>query len=284
NPMIESDYEMGSIVKPLVIAAALDMGAVTPETTYIDNTGSVQVDDRVLNNFDKKGRGTASMQEVLNQSLNTGMVFVQRKMGKDAFRKYLLSYEIGDKTGIDLPGEVSGIVGNLQSPGNVEYATASFGQGIATTPIAIVKAYSALANNGVMVTPHLGKRIEQQGGGTKELTFKAGAQVITPETAATITNMLVKVVDKGYRRGLPNYTVAAKTGTAQVARPGGKGYYEDRNLHSLIGYFPASNPRFILYLFNYYPKGASFASETLSDPFFDTVQSLISYYELAPDR
>ncbi len=284
NPLVESVYEMGSIIKPLVMAGAIETGAVTPQTTYND-TGSVTVDDRTFSNFDKKGRGPGTtMQQVLSQSLNTGMVFVQKKMGKESFRKYLLSYELGEKTGIDLPGEVAGLVSNLQSPGNVEYATMAFGQGIATSPIAIVKAYSALANNGVLVTPHLGKRIELQNGSTKELSFKEGKQVLKPETAATLTNMLVKVVDEGYKHGISGYSVAAKTGTAQVARPDGKGYYDDRNLHSLIGYFPASNPRFILYLFNYYPKGASFASETLAGPFFEMVESLIGYYELTPDR
>ncbi len=283
NPLVENVYEMGSTIKPLVMAAAIDAGTVTPETTYTDR-GSVQVDDRTFNNFDKKARGVATMQDVLNQSLNTGMVFVQQKMGKNTFRDYMAKYQLGEKTGIDLPGEVSGLVGNLKSPGNVAYATASFGQGIATTPIATLKAFSALANDGVMVTPHLGLRLELEDGTTKELTYKEGDRVLKPETVETMRQMLVTVVDKGYNRGMEHYSIAAKTGTAQIARPGGGGYYDDRNLHSLIGYFPASNPRFVVYLFNYYPKGVSFAAQSLADPFFEMVKSLISYYEISPDR
>ncbi len=225
------------------------------------------------------------MQDVLNQSLNTGMVFVQQKMGKGTFRNYLLDrYKLGEKTGVDLPGEASGLVGGLKTPNDVNYAAASFGQGIATSPLAIVRAYGALANGGHLVTPHLAKEIKQENGLTKTLKFPVGEPILSTESTKTITNMLVTVVDKGYQRGLPHYSVAAKTGTAQMARPDGSGYYDDRNFHSLIGYFPAYEPRFVLYLFNNFPKGASFSSQTLADPFFEMVQFLTSYYELTPDR
>lgn len=285
NPFSQDVYEMGSIVKPLVMAGAIDANVLTPQTTYVDNTGFTKVQDRTFYNFDKKGRGKATMQDVLNQSLNTGMIFVQQKMGKGTFRNYLLDrYKLGEKTGVDLPGEASGLVGGLKSQNDVNYAAASFGQGIATSPLAIVRAYSSLANGGHLVTPHLAKEIKQENGLTKTLKFPIGEPILSTETTSTITNMLVTVVDKGYGRGLEHYSVAAKTGTAQMARPDGSGYYDDRNFHSLIGYFPAYEPRFVLYLFNNYPKGASFSSQTLADPFFEMVQFMTSYYELTPDR
>lgn len=285
NPFSQDVYEMGSIVKPLVMAGAIDANVLTPQTTYVDNTGFTKVQDRTFYNFDKKGRGKATMQDVLNQSLNTGMIFVQQKMGKGTFRNYLLDrYKLGEKTGVDLPGEASGLVGGLKSQNDVNYAAASFGQGIATSPLAIVRAYSSLANGGHLVTPHLAKEIKQENGLTKTLKFPMGEPILSTETTSTITNMLVTVVDKGYGRGLEHYSVAAKTGTAQMARPDGSGYYDDRNFHSLIGYFPAYEPRFVLYLFNNYPKGASFSSQTLADPFFEMVQFMTSYYELTPDR
>jgi cell division protein FtsI/penicillin-binding protein 2 len=285
NPFSQDVYEMGSIVKPLVMAGAIDAKVVTPQTTYVDNTGFTKVQDRTFYNFDKKGRGKATMQDVLNQSLNTGMIFVEQKMGKGTFRNYLLDrYKLGEKTGVDLPGEASGLVGGLKTQNDVNYAAASFGQGIATSPLAIVRAYASLANGGRMVTPHLAKEIKQENGLTKTLKFPVGEPILSTETTNTITNMLVTVVDKGYNRGLPHYSVAAKTGTAQMARPDGSGYYDDRNFHSLIGYFPAYQPRFVLYLFNNYPKGASFSSQTLADPFFEMVQFMTSYYELTPDR
>jgi stage V sporulation protein D (sporulation-specific penicillin-binding protein) len=284
NPFSQNVYEMGSIIKPLVMAAALDAKVLTPETTYFDQ-GFVKVQDRTFSNFDKKGRGRASMQDVLSQSLNTGMVFVQQKMGKELFKDYMLNrYRIGEKTGVDLPSEVNGIVGGLKTPNDVNYASSSFGQGIATAPINIVRAYASLANGGYLVTPHLAKTINQENGLTKVLEYKKSGAILSPETITTITKMLVTVVDKGYNRALPHYSVAAKTGTAQMAKPDGTGYYDDRNFHSLIGYFPATNPRFVLYLFNNYPKGASFSSQTLADPFFEMVQFMTSYYELTPDR
>ncbi len=285
NPFSQNVYEMGSIVKPLVMAGALDAKILTPETTYTDNNGFVKVQDRTFYNFDKRGRGVATMQDVLNQSLNTGMIFVEQKMGKDIFKDYMLNrYKLGERTGVDLPSEASGLVGSLKTPNDVNYASVSFGQGIATSPLAIVRAYGALANGGHLVTPHLAKEIQQENGFTKTLEYPVGDAILKPETITTITNMLVTVVDKGYHRGLPHYAVAAKTGTAQMAKSDGSGYYDDRNFHSLIGFFPAYQPRFVLYLFNNYPKGASFSSETLADPFFEMVQFMTSYYELTPDR
>lgn len=285
NPFAQNRYEMGSIVKPLVMAGAIDVGAVTPGTTYNDK-GSVTIDGKTLNNFDKKGRGAnVPMQRVLNESLNTGMIFVQQKMGKDAFKSYLVDkYKLGEKTGIDLPGEVNGSVGSLKDSNDINYAAASFGQGIATSPINIVRGFAALANGGTMVTPHIAATVIESSGRTTDIKYPEGARVLKPETISIITNMLVHVVDDGYHRGLPHYSVAAKTGTAQIARPDGAGYYTDRNLHSLIGFFPASNPRFVLYLFNVYPKGALYAIQTLGDPFFDMVQFMDNYYEIPPDR
>ena len=286
NPFAQSRYEMGSIVKPIVMAGAIDVGAVTPTTTYNDS-GSVTINGKTLNNFDKKGRGNGvPMQRVLNESLNTGMVFVEQKMGKDNFKKYLVDrFKLGEKTGIDLPGEVNGSVGSLKDNNDINYAAASFGQGIATSPINIVRGFAALANGGTMVTPHIATSIVDTGGDVTQIEHKASDdRVLKPETISTIANMLVHVVDDGYHRGLAHYTVAAKTGTAQIARPDGTGYYTDRNLHSLIGFFPASKPRYVLYLFNVYPKGALYAIQTLGDPFFNMVQFLGNYYEIAPDR
>lgn len=285
NPFAQNVYEMGSIIKPIVMASAIDTGAVTPQTTYTDK-GSVQVDDRTIYNFDKKARGLATMQDVLSQSLNTGMVFVSQKMGKDALREYLIDrFRLGEKTGVDLPGEVKGLVGNLKTHNSVNYANAAFGQGLATTPLSIVRGFATLANGGYLVTPHLATAIEKDSGGREEIAYEKGEQVLKPETVSTMRQMLVKVVDEGYDRGLPHYSVAAKTGTAQIARPGGLGYYDDRNLHSLIGYFPASRPRFVVYFYNYYPKNnGQFAVQTLADPFFSMIQFLGNYYEISPDR
>lgn len=288
NPLVENVYEMGSIVKPLAMAAALDAGSVTPDTTYNDTVGSVVVDGKKISNYDGKGRGAnVPMQKVLNDSLNTGMVFVMKKMGRGQFSKYMLSYEMGEETGTDLPGEVPGLMDNLESPRDVEHATAAFGQGIAMTPMEITKALASLGNGGVLVNPHLLKKTVYGTGIEKVYSPLEPVRVLKPETSEQITRMLVKVVDDALLGGtvkIPNYSIAAKTGTAQISKGGGRGYYEDRYLHSFFGYFPAYNPKFIIFLYTYYPIGEKYASHTLTAPFMDLTKFLLTYYEIPPDR
>ena len=285
NPLVENVYEMGSIIKALTLAAGLDSGVITPGSTYYD-PGFIELNTFTIKNFDGKGRGTVDMQAVINQSLNTGVAHIVSLMGHKRFREYFTNLKLGSESGIDLPNEVSGLVANLESPREVEYATASFGQGIATTPIATVRALATLGNGGHLVTPHLVKRIEYEDGTYKDVQYPDGAQVFTPETSETVSRMLANVVDQALRGGkvaLPNHTVAAKTGTAQIAKPTG-GYYDDRYLHSFFGYFPAYDPQFIVFLYTVEPKGVQYASETLTEPFMDLTKFLINYYNIPPDR
>ena len=287
NPLVENVLEFGSVVKPLVMASALDAGVVTAETKYNDQ-GSVIVEKKEIFNFDKKGRGPGTnMQEVLNQSLNTGMVFVEQKLGKEKMRDYMLSFGIKDKTGIDLPNETSGLVSNLNSPREIEYANAAFGQGIALTPIGIVRALASLANGGNLVVPHLVEKIKYDDGTKKEIKYVTIPTKITRTTSQEITRMLVTVMDKSIKGGLANfehYNVAVKTGTAQVAKENGGGYYEDRHTHSFFGYFPAYDPKFLVFLYAVNPKGVAYAAQTWTDPFLDLTKFLLNYYEVPPDR
>ena len=286
NPLVDRVYEMGSIIKPLAMAAAVDAGAVTPKTTY-DDKGYVLINGAKVSNFDGKGRGVVDMQQVLNDSLNTGMAFVTQRLGNEKLTKYFLSYGFGQETGIDLPGEVRGLVSNLKSPRDIEHVTASFGQGIAMTPIETIRGLSALGNGGFLPSPQIVRRINYTSGVSKQSTYEKSESVLKPESAKTVTDMLVKVVDNALLGGTvknPRYSVAAKTGTAQMAKEGGAGYYDDRYLHSFFGYFPAYKPRFIIFLFTVYPKGAKYASHTLTQPFIDLEKFLINYYEVPPDR
>lgn len=287
NPMVESVYEMGSIMKPLTVAAGLDAGVIKASDTYYDS-GSVTLNKATISNFDGKGRGTVSMQEVLSQSLNTGVVHIMQKLGRERFAEYMTNYDLGEETGIDLPGEVAGLTENLSSKRDIEHATAAFGQGIATTPIATIRALSALANGGELVTPHVVKRINYDLGYSREIIpARENERILRPETSGEITRMLVEVVDKALLGGtvkMDRYSLAAKTGTAEIANPAGGGYYKDKNLHSFFGYFPAYDPRFIVFFYAVNPKGVKYASETLTRPFMDTAKFLINYYEIPPDR
>jgi len=287
NPLIENIYEFGSVIKPLVVAGALDVNAVTADTEYYD-AGSVVVEDATIKNYDGKGRGQVTVRDILAESLNTGMVFIMQQMGRDALRNYLTAFGIGERTGIDLPSEVKGLVSNLQSPRELEYATASFGQGISMSPIALARALSALGNGGYLIQPHVVKEIRYEDADDEIIQYSKEdmTQVISTDSSERITRILVSIVDDTLGGGAykkPGYTIAAKTGTAQIPNPQG-GYYDDRNQHSFFGYFPAYDPQYLILLSIEHPKNAKFASQTLTDPFFEIADFLIRYYNVAPDR
>jgi cell division protein FtsI/penicillin-binding protein 2 len=286
NPLVEGVYEFGSTIKALTVAAGLDSGRIVRNSTYFD-PGCIELNTKKICNFDGKGRGTVDMQVVLNQSLNTGVSHIVMEMGRDRFREYFLNFKLGSESGIDVPNEATGLVANLDSPRDVEYATASFGQGIATTPIAATRALAVLGNGGYLVTPHLVRAIRYPDGTEKPIRYPRGAQVLKPETSEEISRMLTTVVDEALRNGtakLPNHTIAAKTGTAQMADPTTGKYSENDYLHSFFGYFPAYEPRFLIFMYTVKPQGVRFASETLTEPFMEMAKFLISYYAIPPDR
>jgi cell division protein FtsI/penicillin-binding protein 2 len=290
NPLVENIYEMGSIIKPLTMSAGIDSGAITASTTY-DDTGCITVNGSKICNYDGKARGVIPMQQILSQSLNVGASWIATTMGIATQNKYFRSYGLGSTTGIDLPNEAHGDIVNLDVNRQLEHDEAAFGQGIAMSPIETVRALSAIANGGLLVTPHVVSEIDYTIGGTKNVMPNPAAfpRVLKKSTTDIVTHMLVNVVDQVMNPAkpetvVPHYSIASKTGTAQIANPAGGGYYTDRYLHSFFTYFPASNPRYLVFMYQVYPKGAEYASATLTDPVFDITKFLINYYTIPPDR
>lgn len=285
NDLVESVHEMGSIIKPLTMAVGIDLGKVSATSTYND-TGSVTLNNKTISNFDGKGRGVITLQYAMSKSLNTGFAHIAKLVGNDKIAEYFKSFGLGERTGIDLPNEASGIVNNLDTHRDIEIVTASFGQGIAMTPIETVRALSVIPNGGYLVKPYLVKKIDYRVGYSKETKPEKGKQVIKEDTARAVTNMMVYNVDNSLLDGKAKnarYAIAAKTGTAQIAAPDG-GYYNDRWLHSFVGFLPANDPKFLVFMYTMHPKGVQYASETLAQPFIDMTKYLINYYQIPPDR
>lgn len=287
NDIVESSYEMGSIIKPLTMSVGIDTDKVHANSTYND-AGFIKVRDRTIYNFDKKGRGNITMQYALSQSLNTGFVYIARLVGNEAITKYFTSFGMTKKTDIDLPNESSPLTDNLNK-GDVEHATISFGQGIAMSPVGTIRALSVIANGGFIVKPHVVSHVKYEIGNTDKIkidSFEGQTSLLKASTIDEIRGMLVYNVDNALldgKRKNPRYSIAAKTGTAQIASQSG-GYIEGKNIHTFIGFFPAYQPKFIVFIYTVDPKVSRYASESLASPFLDLTDFLIQYYEIPADR
>ena len=286
NPIVESVYEMGSIFKPITIAIGLDSNSITLDDTY-DDKGTVTINTETISNFDNKARGSnTTIQDIISKSLNTGVAFVVEKTGKDIFQSYMKSFDFGSPTGIDLPREIGGITHNLDSPRLLEYVTASYGHGIATTPIGTIKALATLANGGKLITPRIVKELNRNG--TQILNVKSKKiDIFEKDTTDKVTQLLIKGFDESLLGGTlkdSNYTFATKTGTALSVNSETGEYFEDKRLHSFFGYFPATEPEYIILLYTLDPKGVEYASDTLAVPFKELADFMITYYQIPPDR
>ena len=284
NPVTLKRYEPGSVFKPITMAIGIETNAVTPETEYY-NTGSIKINDKTISNsLPNEVLGWQTMTTVLEQSLNTGAIFVEQKVPKDIFLKYLKDFGINSKTGIDV-NEVSGDLSGLSSMRDVNFATASFGQGVALTPIELLQALSVIANGGKLVRPHLVVKIVSRNGETYETKNDSPAQIISSETSIKLINMLVKAVENGSgrRAQVKGYTVAGKTGTAQVPDLKNGGYL-DEYIHTFVGFAPAYDPKFIALIKLDNPRGVRFAESTVVSVFHDLAQFIFSYLAIPPDK
>jgi len=281
NPAIFTAYEPGSVYKAFTMAAGLDSGAVTPQTTYND-TGEVKINGFTIRNSDLKGHGVMNMVDVLEHSLNTGAIFVEQKIGKDQFKKYMKSFGFGNSTGITLDKEMPGDISSLNQAGEIFGMTGSFGQGITATPIQLVTAFAAIANQGKLPKPYIVSEIDKANGEKEIFKPVTVRQVISSKTASILSGMLTSVVERGYgkKAGVSGYYFAGKTGTAQIATAGG---YGNEYNHTFIGFGPVSNPKFVILVKLEKPKGVRFAEDTITPLFHDLAEFMLNYYQIPPD-
>ncbi|MCG2689791.1 penicillin-binding protein 2 [Candidatus Parcubacteria bacterium] len=283
NPALQELFEPGSVFKPITMAAGIEECLVKAKTEYED-TGKVELGGPPIYNFDKRIWGKQTMTDVLEESINTGAVFVEQKLGKDKFLKYVDSFGFFELTGVDLAGEVSSKNEGLKKGYPRDFASASFGQGIMMTSLQLMRAFSAIANGGKLVQPQIVEKIIYSNGEEKVIEPKLGEQVISKATSIELTAMLVSVIKNGAGRKatVPNYYLAGKTGTAQVPLKTG-GYDPEKTIQSFIGYFPALNPKFLVFIRLDNPKQANAASSSAAPIFHEIAKYALDLYQIPPD-
>lgn len=285
NSSVSDLYEPGSIFKVITMAAGLNEGKIEPDSKFKD-TGSILLNGYTIRNSDLKSHGEVTMTKVLEESLNTGTTHVQRLLGKDTFYRYLKDFGFDKLTGVEAISGAEG-VGVINKPSDVNdhtYATMSFGQSIATTPLRMTMGFSTVAFDGKAVNPHLLSEIIKDGKTIKKYKGSEPKRIISSEASAKITKIMVSVVKKGHgtQAGVEGYNVAGKTGTAQVPNPGG-GYYIGKNIGSFIGFAPAESPRFVVMAKIDEPHGVAWAESTAAPLVGKVLQSLLNYYQIPPE-
>ncbi len=285
NTAIFGAYEPGSVFKAITMAAALDTGKVTPDTPFNDN-GPVQIGPNVIHNADPKPRGLVTMTDVLDFSLNTGLVEVVSRLGPEVFRQYVRDFGFGQKTGIELQTESPGSTEELEHTGEIWSATASFGQGISVTPLQLALAYTAFADNVVLMKPMIVAETDHADGTVDAAHPVAVRRVLSERAAKLITAMLVSVVEKGEGKhaAVPGYWIAGKTGTAQIPKTGGGGYEVGSTIGSFAGFGPIEDPKFVMVVRIDRPQGVNFAESSAAPLWGDIAKYLLDYYEVPPTR
>lgn len=286
NPAVADLYEPGSIIKPLVMAAALNENKIKAETRCDRCEGPRKVADAYIRTFNNQYHPNLNMTEVLINSDNTGMVFVGEKLGFESLYTYLQRFGFSQKSGVDLQEEEGGVLRRRGDYYPLDQATLSFGQGISVNAMQMVRAWAALANGGYLVTPHLVDRIETPKG-MINLSWPKAERVISETTAKVVTQMLVRVAKESPVRfpierlpELARFRLAVKSGTAQIAL-GGK-YQERGTIASVVGYFPADNPKFLVMVKLNEPEVRPWGSDTAGPVFAAITRDLLYYYGVSP--
>ncbi|MEI8131028.1 MAG: penicillin-binding protein 2 [Leptolinea sp.] len=283
NRAVGQTYEPGSVFKVLTMAAAIDAGAVTPDTPFLD-TGEVLIGGYTIYNWDRNAWGPQTMTTCMQHSLNVCLTWVAQQLGPTRFYQYLQAFGIGRKTNIDLAGEVNFPLA-LPGDGNwypINLGTNSFGQGVAATPLQMITAASALANDGKMMAPHILQSVVENGRQYNNTPQVIG-NPISAKSARTITTLLAKSLEEEASDSLvEGYRVAGKTGTAEI--PGPNGYVSNLTNASFVGWGPADDPRFVVYIWLEKPKSSPWGSIVAAPVFSQVVQSLVVSMKIPPDN
>jgi cell division protein FtsI/penicillin-binding protein 2 len=286
NTSIFTPYEPGSIFKPVTMAAAINEDLLSPNSVFHDTGSKDGICHKPIRNADLKIYKDQTMTGVLENSINTGMVYVAEQLGKKQFRHYIEQFGFGTKEGIELDSETSGTIDTLgiKKGDDIDCyaATASFGQGITATPLQMVTAFSAIANGGTLMKPYVVEEFVFPDGQVEKTKPVEIREVLTPRTAALVSGMMVNVVDSGHAGGasVAGYYVAGKTGTAQIA---GRGGYTEETNHSFIGFAPVDDPKFVM-IVKFEKPQRRFSASTAAPVFGDIAAFLLQYYSVPPVR
>jgi cell division protein FtsI/penicillin-binding protein 2 len=266
------NFEPGSTFKAFTVAAALETGTVTPESSFT-LAPSIQVYDRVIEESHPRGTETLDVGDILAQSSNVGSVTIGLEMGGRKFSRWIDRFGFGRPTGIEYPGEESGIVLPYEDYSGSSMGNLPIGQGLAVTPVQMVAGYGALANDGILKEPRLIRRI-----GDEDLAPKPGRRVVSREVAAQVREMLKGVLAPGGTAPeveVPGYTLAGKTGTAEIATE--DGYSDSRFVASFIGMAPADDPSIVVSIMVNEPKNGYYGGEVAAPAFGDIASFALPY-------
>ncbi len=290
NKAIFDQYEPGSVFKTITMAAAINEGAISPNTTYVDQ-GFVMIDEwpKPIKNSDyesKGGHGLVDMNYVLEKSLNTGAIYAMEQIGPNKFAEYVKNFGFGEKLGIELETESAGNIKNLEGDKvhEIYAATASFGQGLTVTPLQMITAYGVFANGGYLMQPHIVSDIIYQDGTKEKVQPRKLRRVISERTSSLISGMLANVVEGGHASlaAVKGYYVGGKTGTAQVASASGG--YGSETIQTFVGYAPVDDPKFVMLTKLDNPKNSKYAASSAAPLFGDIAEFLLNYYQIPKER
>jgi len=283
NPVISDLYEPGSIFKPLIMAAAINEKKIKPDD-FFEEKGPVKIGEYSIKTWNDRYGGKTSMTQILQRSSNVGMVYVGEKLGKDSLYSYLQKYGFGQLTEIDLQGEVASYLKPKNSWYPIDFATVTFGQGIAVTPIQMIRAFASIINGGYILRPYVVAKIQDQDGKEKIIKPQVERKVISEISSLIIKKMLIEVVEGGELNWArpKGYTLGGKTGTAQIPI---EGHYDpNKTIASFIGFSPDSSSPFLTLVILRQPKTSPWGSETAAPLFFEIAKELLIYYNIAPDN